>query len=121
MTLAGICLVSTQVEVLAKFYSFILKLRPTGTHEHTYFDLGHFHLSICSEEVEGGLMPSYKAQEGPSRTILEFEVEAIEDMYSRVNTHAIKIVKPLKTEAWGVRSFWIEDPDGNIINCSCKA
>lgn len=42
--------------------------------------------------------------------------EAVELAHARVHDRGLHIVYPLTTEPWGVRRFFVEDPDGRIVN-----
>ncbi len=33
-----------------------------------------------------------------------------------MGVHRVDIVHPLTDEAWGVRRFFVRDPDGHVIN-----
>jgi len=42
--------------------------------------------------------------------------EAVDQAHARVHDRGLRVVYPLTTEPWGVRRFFVEDPDGRIIN-----
>jgi len=42
--------------------------------------------------------------------------EAADQLHARVHDRGLRIVYPLTDEPWGVRRFFVEDPDGRIIN-----
>ena len=42
--------------------------------------------------------------------------EAVDRAHARVDDRGLRVVYPLTTEPWGVRRFFVEDPDGRIIN-----
>ena len=120
MRLAGICLVTEDVVQLGNFYSELFKIEKCGDSQHTYFQLENFHISICSTSVEETIAPGYLADRGRSRNIIEVAIEDIDSKYNEITKKNYKIVKEIKTEVWGIRSFWIEDIDGNIINFCCN-
>lgn len=41
---------------------------------------------------------------------------AVELVHERTRARGIRIVYPLTNEPWGVRRFFLEDPDGRIVN-----
>lgn len=43
-------------------------------------------------------------------------VDGIETLYEQCVALGVKILKPLAPTEWGTRDFYIEDPDGYIIN-----
>jgi uncharacterized glyoxalase superfamily protein PhnB len=47
---------------------------------------------------------------------LTIEVDDVDAAYTRAVTAGARIVYPLTTEAWGVRRFFVSDPDGVVIN-----
>jgi catechol 2,3-dioxygenase-like lactoylglutathione lyase family enzyme len=44
------------------------------------------------------------------------EVGDVDEVHSRAQACRAEIVYPLTTEPWGVRRFFVRDPDGTIIN-----
>lgn len=47
---------------------------------------------------------------------LSIEVSDIDKWYERANAQTIEIVYPLTVEPWGVKRFFIKDPNGATIN-----
>jgi catechol 2,3-dioxygenase-like lactoylglutathione lyase family enzyme len=47
---------------------------------------------------------------------LSIEVGDVVQMHQRVLDHGLKILYPLTVEPWGVRRFWVADPDGTVLN-----
>lgn len=57
-----------------------------------------------------------------SSTILpqmSVEVADVDDVHARAVAHGVNIVYPLTNEPWGVRRFFIADPNGIVINVMC--
>jgi catechol 2,3-dioxygenase-like lactoylglutathione lyase family enzyme len=57
-----------------------------------------------------------------SSTILpqmSVEVADVDDVHSRALSHGLNIVYPLTNEPWGVRRFFVTDPNGIVINVMC--
>ena len=44
------------------------------------------------------------------------EVENVEDVHARAIERRLEIVYPLTDEPWGVRRFFVVDPNGTILN-----
>ena len=42
--------------------------------------------------------------------------DGVEDAYAEAQRRGYEIVHPLTLEPWGVRRFFVRDPDGNVIN-----
>jgi catechol 2,3-dioxygenase-like lactoylglutathione lyase family enzyme len=41
---------------------------------------------------------------------------AVDTAHERVRAMGMRVVYPLTNEPWGVRRFFVEDPDGRIVN-----
>jgi len=57
-----------------------------------------------------------------SSTILpqmSIEVADVDDVHSRAVSHGLNVVYPLTNEPWGVRRFFVTDPNGIVINVMC--
>ena len=44
------------------------------------------------------------------------EVEDVDAVYAKCIALGMPIVYPLTDEPWGIRRFFVEDPDGTVIN-----
>ena len=42
----------------------------------------------------------------------------IDEAYAEAKRRGYEIVYPLTEEPWGLRRFFVRDPDGNVINIS---
>jgi catechol 2,3-dioxygenase-like lactoylglutathione lyase family enzyme len=50
---------------------------------------------------------------------ISIEVADVDIVHSRAMSRGLKIVYPLTNEPWGVRRFFVTDPNGTIINVLC--
>ena len=50
---------------------------------------------------------------------MSIEVADVDDVHSRAVSHGLNIVYPLTNEPWGVRRFFVTDPNGIVINVMC--
>ena len=50
---------------------------------------------------------------------ISIEVANVDDVHSRAVSHGLNIVYPLTNEPWGVRRFFVTDPNGIVINVMC--
>jgi uncharacterized glyoxalase superfamily protein PhnB len=50
---------------------------------------------------------------------MSIEVADVDDVHSRAVSHGLNIVYPLTNEPWGVRRFFVADPNGIVINVMC--
>jgi uncharacterized glyoxalase superfamily protein PhnB len=47
---------------------------------------------------------------------LSIEVEDVDAVYTAMRRRGAEIVHPLTDEEWGVRRFFVRDPDGHVVN-----
>ncbi|MGP4008760.1 VOC family protein [Streptomyces sp. 4N124] len=47
---------------------------------------------------------------------LSVEVEDVDAVYARVAASGAEIVRELRDEEWGVRRFFVRDPNGRVVN-----
>src|SRR3990172_9397350 len=62
-------------------------------------------LSVISEDPMAHIHPD-----------CSIEVSNAAELYKKAGKLELKIVYPLTDEPWGVRSFFVEDPNGRVIN-----
>jgi catechol 2,3-dioxygenase-like lactoylglutathione lyase family enzyme len=49
-------------------------------------------------------------------SVISIHTPDVEAAYKEAQELGYEIVKPLTTESWGVRRFFVRAPDGNLIN-----
>ncbi|MFF6980669.1 VOC family protein [Streptomyces sp. NPDC008343] len=47
---------------------------------------------------------------------LSVEVEDVDAVYAQVRASGAEIVRELREEEWGVRRFFVRDPNGRVVN-----
>lgn len=47
---------------------------------------------------------------------LSIEVEDVDAVYEAVRARGAEVVHPLQDEEWGVRRFFVTDPNGRVVN-----
>ncbi len=47
---------------------------------------------------------------------MSVEVEDVDAAYADAQRRELRVVYPITDEPWGVRRFFVEDPDGHVIN-----
>ncbi|MFF5607155.1 VOC family protein [Streptomyces sp. P9-2] len=52
----------------------------------------------------------------PVHPHLSVEVDDVDAVYETVRKSGAEIVHPLQDEEWGVRRFFVRDPDGRVVN-----
>jgi predicted enzyme related to lactoylglutathione lyase len=62
-------------------------------------------LSLMSEGGAGADVPA-----------ISIEVDDVDDVHAAALSSGYDIVHPLTNEAWGVRRFFVLDPEGHLVN-----
>ena len=64
---------------------------------------------------------SLMTDDGSSTILPQISVEVadVDDVHSRAVSRGLNIVYPLTNEPWGVRRFFVTDPNGIVINVMC--
>ncbi len=57
-----------------------------------------------------------KDMTAPVNPNLTIEVEDVNDVYEKVIAKGLTILHPLTDEPWGVRRFFVVDPNGLVVN-----
>ena len=52
----------------------------------------------------------------PEDSVISVHTNDAESAYEEAQELGYEIVKPITTEPWGVRRFFVRAPDGNVIN-----
>jgi catechol 2,3-dioxygenase-like lactoylglutathione lyase family enzyme len=53
---------------------------------------------------------------GVSEAHISVEVEDVDALHADAVRRGLEIVYPLTDEPWGIRRFFVKDPDGTVIN-----
>jgi catechol 2,3-dioxygenase-like lactoylglutathione lyase family enzyme len=114
------CVLTRDIERLARFYRAVLQAEPTWTEQYAEFptDGGVFSLWAMDGYIEiAGTSAVPRPGGGP--TMLEFEIDDVDAQYARLQRLAdfkIEFIIAPTTMAWGNRSIYFRDPDGNLVN-----
>jgi catechol 2,3-dioxygenase-like lactoylglutathione lyase family enzyme len=52
----------------------------------------------------------------PEDSVVSVHTDDVDTAYAEARELGFEIVRPLTTEAWGVRRFLVRAPDGNVLN-----
>jgi catechol 2,3-dioxygenase-like lactoylglutathione lyase family enzyme len=88
------------------------------------------YLGLSVEEFNMGWVARYSSPGGeasvqlvtgdataPHDSVISVHVgDGVEEAYEEAKRRGYEIVYPLTEEAWGLRRFFVRDPDGNVIN-----
>jgi len=47
---------------------------------------------------------------------ISIEVEDVDRVHAEAVAQGVRVVYPLTDEPWGARRFWVEDPNGVVVN-----
>ncbi len=114
MKFAGICLIADHTPTLAAFYEKLLG--ETGQwegDEHVTFPIAN--LVIFSVRGMEEMAPGSMKNAGTGKMTLSFDVADVDAEFVKLQSLGAQIVMPLRTHPWGLRSFWVRDPEGNIL------
>jgi len=77
-------------------------------------------LTFVSKENKTAQISIFRNEESKpldnSAIFLSVEVSDIDNWYERAKKEKIEIVYPITNESWGVRRFFVKDPNGVTIN-----
>lgn len=105
--------VASDLEASRRFYTEFLGLE-TSMDEPGFLMLSSAtnptaELTVCSEDQR-------EWDPDTARTQMGIEVEDVDAVHADAERRGLKIVRPLSDEPWGIRRFFVEDPDGTVIN-----
>ena len=102
-------LASTSPEVATAFYTNVLGLRPV-------MDLGW--IVTLADPDRPASQISFMTHDATAPVALEvsIEVDDVDACHAAAVQAGAEIVHPLTDEPWGVRRFFVRDPDGHVIN-----
>ena len=75
-------------------------------------------LSLFTRKAMAEALPSVTAsQVNGHRAVLEFHVDKLDDFCNTLRTKGVQFVsEPTDRPDWGIRTAYVEDPDGNLID-----
>ena len=87
------------------------------------------YLGLSTEEFNMGWVARYTSPDtganvqlvtgdatAPEDSVISVHTDDVDDAYEEAQRLGYEIVKPIATEEWGVRRFFVRAPDGNILN-----
>ena len=87
------------------------------------------YLGLSTEEFNMGWVARYTSPDtkanvqlvtrdatAPEDSVISVHTDDVDGAYEEAQRLGYEIVKPIATEPWGVRRFFVRAPDGNVIN-----
>lgn len=116
MILTHCCIVTDNIDTLRAFCEEVLQIKPRQSDQYAEFPTDGGTLSLWTRQGADQEAPAVLLSAANQSIMLEFRVADVDEQYARLQRLAIAWVKPPSTQAWGNRSNYFRDPDGNLIN-----
>jgi catechol 2,3-dioxygenase-like lactoylglutathione lyase family enzyme len=114
------CVLTRQIDRLASFYQEALQLVPRRAGAYVEFSTEPGIFCLWTMDAYAEIAGSDQLpQPGAGGIMLEFEVDNVDTEFARLKTRsqlAIDFIITPTTMAWGNRSIYFRDPDGNLVN-----
>lgn len=106
-----IAIPSTQHAKARSFYEQVLGMPADDTvPSRLYFHCGDVIVALVDWTIE-----RYSDEFHPTPDDLYFATDELDAVYERAVAVGAAITSPIQTQAWGERSFYCVDPDGNKL------
>ncbi len=105
-------IVSTQPDLCREFYSGFLGLRVA-------MDMGWIATYVSPTNSTAQVNVIRDEGSAVTQPSISVEVEDIDRVHREAVARGYRIVYPLTDEPWGVRRFFVADPNGVVINIMC--
>lgn len=116
MILTHSCIVTENIDTLCRFYRQVLQIEPRLSDQYAEFPTDDGIVSLWTFQGAEQQAPGAFQPDANRSIMLEFEVADVDAEYARLQGMDIEWIKPPSTQAWGNRSIYFRDPDGNAIN-----
>jgi catechol 2,3-dioxygenase-like lactoylglutathione lyase family enzyme len=116
MKLILVTIVTANLEPMRTFYQQVLQIEPQlyrGNYVEFPLEAGTLALWRQSECAEYGLGAVRGAAN--DRVLIELEVADVDAEYARLRGLQVEVIQELRTQPWGQRTFYVRDPDGNVL------
>ncbi|HET9918387.1 MAG TPA: VOC family protein [Ktedonobacteraceae bacterium] len=120
MTLTHISLFVQDMQVMLKFYRDTMGLQVLGEWG-SYAELKaseNVKLSLFNRTSMEQTIPLVQASEvNGHRSVIEFRVDQLDEFCNTLRRQRVQfITDPTNYSDWGIRSAYIEDPEGNLVD-----
>ena len=93
----------------ARFYQQVLGLEPV---------MDHGWIMTLADPRQPGCQLSLMTHDetAPENPVVSIQVDDVDAAYAAAVKAGAEVVHPLTEEPWGVRRFFVRDPDGHVLN-----
>ena len=109
------CVLTRDLAGLAAFYTRVLQAEPQWTGPYAEFPTERGIFCLWGLEAYQEVAGASALPTGAGSVMLEFEVPDVDAEFARLRQQAEVVLEPT-TMAWGNRSIYLRDPDGNLVN-----
>jgi uncharacterized glyoxalase superfamily protein PhnB len=121
MKFASIRLVTNEFECLVAFYQKLSGVEPVHLADgFAEVRLEGMVLAISSEHLIRLFNEGAATAAANRSAILEFQVDDVEAVFSRMRDAGAEVVMPVTLMPWGNLSLLLRDPDGSLVNVFSK-
>jgi catechol 2,3-dioxygenase-like lactoylglutathione lyase family enzyme len=80
--------------------------------------MNHGWIMTLASPANPGAQASFMTEDktAPVMPDMSVEVDDVDAAYAAVRANGAEIVHPLQDEEWGVRRFFVRDPNGKVVN-----
>jgi catechol 2,3-dioxygenase-like lactoylglutathione lyase family enzyme len=83
---------------------------------HVGMDMGWVITSVSPSNPTAQITLLRADESGSVQPQMSIEVDNVDEVHAKAVERGLKIVYPLTDEPWGVRRFFVVDPNGVVIN-----
>src|SRR5262245_44278461 len=117
MKLTLVTIVTANLESMRTFYQAVLQLEPQIYRDnYVAFTLETGTLALWRQSECAAFGLGTLRGTANDRVLIELTVADVDQEYARLTGLQVDVLQELRIQPWGQRTFYIRDPDGNILN-----
>ena len=116
MDFVSIRIITDDIQQLVQFYEGIGLKATWYTEEYAELPGPGCTLAIASKRTMDLFGAGAAVPRSNQSLILEFRVDDVDEVFSRLGARLGDVVQAPTTQPWGNRSLLCRDPDGNLVN-----
>lgn len=116
LTFTDICLVTNDVPGLVSFYEKLLNIKAQGNETHSFLSAAGLGVAFYNKSAATNDRPELDYESnGNDCFYIGFQCDDATVEYERLKSLHIGNPTEPKVWPWGAKSFYVKDPDGNLI------